>query len=526
MRRVWVILTCAGLFVAALLLDGSRVAAQDPDLARGKQLYERHCSVCHGEAGRGDGPAAYLLLPKPRDFTTGAFRLVSTTNGIATDEDLLRVITNGMTGSAMPPWARFPEADRKSLVAVVKELWREGLRKGYLASDDEATKAEVAAYGRDETTPGKTVSFAGEGEATSARIARGRIVYFKACAPCHGPDGRGKATQKLVDGRGFPAPARDYTKGIFKGGSSARELYARLRSGMKGTGMPRYSQTALPTEEAWSVVHYIRTLFPPQAQERQRLKTQRLVIRRVKSLPKDEQEWWKASTAEYVSLAPLWWRDQRIEGVLFQAVHDSKTLAVRLIWEDRTKDLRNLRHQDFHDGAALQFSWDRDPPFFGMGDANSPVLIWSWKASWQEDQKGFFDLEGFYPHMHVDTYYPGPKAKAGERPKKADISSPNHDKRYMTGWGAGNPVSNPKRSSAVEVIAAKGLGSATTEVKAEQRVTGKAVWDRSTWSLVMRAELPEERCKKLFIAFAVWNGSQQDRNGQKSVSIWHHLSLE
>jgi hypothetical protein len=28
------------------------------------------------------------------------------------------------------------------------------------------------------------------------------------------------------------------------------------------------------------------------------------------------------------------------------------------------------------------------------------------------------------------------------------------------------------------------------------------------------------------VAFAVWNGSQMDRNGQKSVTIWHRLKFE
>ena len=45
------------------------------------EIYTRHCTPCHGERGRGDGPAARFLDPPPRDFDRGAFRLVSTTNG-------------------------------------------------------------------------------------------------------------------------------------------------------------------------------------------------------------------------------------------------------------------------------------------------------------------------------------------------------------------------------------------------------------------------------------------------------------
>src|SRR3989338_6277241 len=47
--------------------------------ATGQRLYAKQCAACHGPQGRGDGVAAYLLYPKPRDFTQNEFRLVSTT---------------------------------------------------------------------------------------------------------------------------------------------------------------------------------------------------------------------------------------------------------------------------------------------------------------------------------------------------------------------------------------------------------------------------------------------------------------
>jgi hypothetical protein len=50
------------------------------------------------------------------------------------------------------------------------------------------------------------------------------------------------------------------------------------------------------------------------------------------------------------------------------------------------------------------------------------------------------------------------------------------------------------------------------------------VWDRGVWTLEIRAKLAPNRAHK-FLAFAVWNGSQMDRNGQKSVSIWHRVEV-
>jgi len=521
MKRLLFLLLPTPLLLIALW---PRAAQGQDGVKRGLELYARHCAICHGAEGRGDGPAAFLLSPKPRNFARGEFRLITTKNGVPTDEDLLRVLDLGMPGSAMPPWDRLPEADRKLLVGTVKGFWRADLLRLY--ADEGLSPEELSKTVTEETTPGEAVSFAGEGSASLARVARGRVVYTQACAPCHGRDGRGETTQKLLDSQGYPAPARDFTKGIFKGGAEARQVYSRLRAGMKGTAMPTYGMDTLSDEEAWAVVHYVRTFVAAGAQERQQQRTQSLKVRRVKALPADAQAWWDSCPTAYVALMPLWWRDRRPEGVLFQAVHDGTTLALRLVWEDDTENFSNLRQQDFHDGAAVQLSWDPDPPFFGMGDEAAAVTIWSWKASWQRDEKGFLDIESIYPAMHLDTYPSQTDLKPGERPDPAAVSAPHHDPLYLSGWGAGNPMSNPERASAVEVAGAKGQGSLTTALRDAQLVQGTGTWDRGIWTLEMRTKLPLERCKGLSVAFAVWDGASNDRNGQKSVTIWHRLDLE
>ena len=71
-------------------------------LALGRKTYEKECLACHGAKGDGEGEAAYLLFPRPRDFTSGQFRLISTWDGVPPDEDLFRTISRGMPGSAMP----------------------------------------------------------------------------------------------------------------------------------------------------------------------------------------------------------------------------------------------------------------------------------------------------------------------------------------------------------------------------------------------------------------------------------------
>ena len=98
------------------------MAASRPLVELGRVTYEKKCLACHGPLGDGEGEAAYLLYPRPRDFTTGRFRLISTWDGIPVDEDLFRTISRGMPGSAMPSWAHLPEETRWGLVHYVKSF--------------------------------------------------------------------------------------------------------------------------------------------------------------------------------------------------------------------------------------------------------------------------------------------------------------------------------------------------------------------------------------------------------------------
>ena len=82
--------------------------AQAGDATAGKAVYERKCLECHGEKGDGKGPAAELLAPQPRDFTAGLYKIRTTANKVPTDQDLFRIITDGMPGTSMPSWAVLP----------------------------------------------------------------------------------------------------------------------------------------------------------------------------------------------------------------------------------------------------------------------------------------------------------------------------------------------------------------------------------------------------------------------------------
>src|SRR5439155_1412914 len=108
--------------VGALLVIGipSLVAAQAGDATAGKTVYELKCMGCHGDKGDGKGAAAELLMPRPRDFTSGLYKIRTTANNVPTDQDLFRILIDGMPGTSMPSWAVLPDKDRWNLVAYIK----------------------------------------------------------------------------------------------------------------------------------------------------------------------------------------------------------------------------------------------------------------------------------------------------------------------------------------------------------------------------------------------------------------------
>jgi mono/diheme cytochrome c family protein len=109
---------CGGqTFDKPMQLGGKLIAPEVLD--RGKDLYNRYCSTCHGYDGKADTAQARQLDPRPRDLTAGLFKRAAHPNGLPTDDELRLVIVNGIPGTGMPPW---PQLEGKDLDAVVHYL--------------------------------------------------------------------------------------------------------------------------------------------------------------------------------------------------------------------------------------------------------------------------------------------------------------------------------------------------------------------------------------------------------------------
>jgi high-affinity iron transporter len=89
---------------------------QVPDLRLAAADYTTHCAVCHGAAGRGDGPAAKGLTPPPADLTDAARMGQHSVFG------LYNTITLGIKGTAMTGFAPLSDSQRWALAFHVSTL--------------------------------------------------------------------------------------------------------------------------------------------------------------------------------------------------------------------------------------------------------------------------------------------------------------------------------------------------------------------------------------------------------------------
>lgn len=286
--------------------------------ARG--LYREHCAHCHGITGDGAGPTASFLNPYPRDFRLGKFKFKSTKMfRPPTDEDIHRVLTRGIAGTAMPSFALLNEEELNSLVTYVKYLSIRGqvervlleelanldegdqlmAPKESVSADDYEYQMELVMESVDpilnrwkkaesQVVPVPDVPEHFRSKRKGQYYLIGQQLFFgKAnCVQCHGETGVGDGQTENHDDwtnewlkRGNvdlndPEDLKAYIEAgalkprkirprnlryrVFRGGSGPEDLYRRIAAGIEGTSMP--AAPNLSEEEIWALIAYILEL--------------------------------------------------------------------------------------------------------------------------------------------------------------------------------------------------------------------------------------------------------------------------
>jgi hypothetical protein len=201
-----------------------------------------------------------------------------------------------------------------------------------------------------------------------------------------------------------------------------------------------------------------------------------------------------------------------------RAVHDGERLYVLVEWSDPTPDRSLARTQDFSDAVAVQFPAEASAqvPAFCMGDPTATVNIWQWRAAWQRDvaRGAPPGVDDSYPNVAVDEY-----PFAG-------------DPLFAPGLELANPVSVADRTSAADNLVAAGFGSLAPDPFAD--VQGWGEWRDGSWRVVFSRPLRVGRDGNIElypdtwtdVAFAVWDGAADERDGMKSVANVVTLDVE
>lgn len=244
-----------GLLLAWLVMPAGASDQLETLKREGAVVYGRYCAGCHGDQGDGHGPAASMLIVKPRDFTKGVFKFRSTPSGaLPTDDDLYKIISRGVYRTSMPEWSLLSERERLAVVEYVKGFYPQWTERG--AGVPIALPPPPSSLG------------------TPASVARGRELYaLLECSACHGAGGHGDGPSARgldVDLWGNPQKPFDFTKGALKSGPTPQDIYRTFMTGINGTAMPSFYEIfAEPDGEnirdgdAWHLVSYILSLRAP-----------------------------------------------------------------------------------------------------------------------------------------------------------------------------------------------------------------------------------------------------------------------
>jgi mono/diheme cytochrome c family protein len=493
--------------VRALVLSDAVVAgveAQGADLGTeaqresGKTLYLKYCAQCHGENGDGEGYATPHLLPKPRDFTTGKFKVRSTPTGaLPTHQDVVNIIRRGMPYTSMPGWPTLTDQEVSDLAYFIQTF-----------SPD---------FSNSEKVP-QPVPLPSAPNATNESIEAGRKLYQETgCVKCHGSLGRGDgpSAPTLVDDWGQPIRAADLAQSwTFRGGSSREDIFRTMSTGFNGTPMPGFVD-ALTPEQRWAITDFIDSLSGSGPGY-----SNLVVARHVQDpidLAKGAASFESAQVVRFPIIGQIMEPGRAFHpstsSVTVQAIYDAESVALLVRWHDMSAD-RTAKN-----GLSLPVPLEEEEaaptpggPAQAPGAAEQPADPFAEEAAPAAPVAEFSDAVAIQIPSQVPT---------GAR------------KPYFLFGDAQNPVDlwffDLARPGPLQFT---GQGSADIAPNDTGDVTGVASYDQGEWSVIFKRPrrptsgapfLPGEFMP---VALSVWDGLSRERGNRRGLTAWYSLYVE
>jgi mono/diheme cytochrome c family protein len=509
----------ASLFAAP---TGS-VRAQAPDVGTeaqresGKQLYAKYCSQCHGEKGDGEGYAASHLRPRPRNFTTGKFKVRTTPNGaLPTHQDLVNIIRRGMPSTSMPAWPDLSDQEVSDLAYFITTFSLE--------------------FSNPANAP-QAVPLPSAPSASKESVELGKKLYVDTgCVKCHGTlaRGDGPSAPTLKDDWGHPIRAADLEqRWTLRGGSSREDIFRTMSTGFNGTPMPSFLD-ALKPEERWAITDFIASLSSSEGPGYSNL----VVAKHVQDpidLAKGTASFQSARVARFPIIGQIMEPGRAFHpaatSVTVQAIYDAESIALLVRWHDMSAQKTGKN------GPSLPVPPEEEEEAPVAGDAGGGAAGGASTGSVFGDQE-----VAATPAGQPQDPFAEPNAAAADQPSEFSdavvVQIPTQvptgaPKPYFIFGDAQNSVDlwffdlvrpDPLRFT--------GKGSADVAPTDTGDLTGVASYDQGEWSVIFKRPLraasgaafsPGEFMP---IAFSVWDGFSRERGNRRGLTVWYSLYVE
>jgi mono/diheme cytochrome c family protein len=488
----------------------------------GRVLYDQYCSQCHGDDGDGKGVATPRLKPEPRDFTSGKYKFRTTPSGLLpTDEDIAKVIKDGLPYTSMPGWPNFSETQIQNIIYYLKTF-----------------SADFA----DADNHGQPIDLPQPPPSSEDSIQRGRVVYEEqGCAACHGDLGRGDgmSAPTLTDDWGQHIRPADMTqRWTFRGGPTRKDMFRTFSTGLNGTPMPSYFDS-LQVEDRWHLVNYMESLGDGDAPDYASLLMVSYLDDEI-DISAGVSQFEAAPKARFPLVGQIVepGRDfyPSTTSIEVQAIYNRQEIAFLLRWHDMRAETAGFNAPDLEIPP-----WDEDQPG-GAASVEEEEEGDFWGDEVEEEQGDFWgdeavgeDQDDFWGEGEDDVA----AAVGGEFSDAVALQFPSKlptgiRKPYFLYGDAQHPVDlwfvDLARDTLVQQFIGRGTDSLERSLVDEFEIA--AGYDKGEWHVILKRSLrstggvtfaPDQYVP---FAFSVWDGFNRERGNKRALSAWFYLYVD